>query len=341
MKDLDINKAIYSALFILIGMIWANNYGSHLLVFTIMFGILIFSYFDVKGTISLRLKELVFAGFLILILTPFAILSGGNLITILLFTTIIVFLSSMAIAVGPQTTKVAFLLSTWLLIALSIPGSISNALSLTISILFGGLIYLIFILLTSAYKRSDNEKTVNTSFSELRGISNKLKTHLNFNSPVLKFSLLRTIAVLIAIQISWMLFENKPLWTAYAVFFVMRPNLEYLIKPGIERAVGTLIGAVLASITIFLFSDYNMFLQIVFLFSASAIIAEGGKNYFLFISLLTYSIIIYFSIFSDVPVTASERILENLIGIGIALLTIVLLKLWSKRLPIDEHYLIS
>lgn len=333
-KQFDLKKGAYSALVILIGIVWVNLFGNRHVVFTILIGISLFSYFDIKAPLLHRVGELSITAILCTILTPLAILSGNSLPTAIIFTFLAVFISSMTLALGAQSTKIGFLMTAWLMVALSMPGDTAAAISTTLSLLTGWLIYLSYVLLMRNSAYSDSDFLEMMTFSQLENIGVRLKEHLVFKSPILQFALLRSLATALALFIGWSIFRNSPFWMAYAVFFVIRPGLDYSIKPGLQRAAGTLIGAVLAYFTVLFFPGNSMMLQFCFLVSLSGCIAEGGRQDGLFIGLFTYSLLIYFTISgADISEVAPRRVIAYLLGIILALVTIASLKYLPNTSP--------
>ena len=253
MNYFDIKKGVYSALVILTGMIWVNLYGNQYIVFTIMVGLFLFSCFDINAPLLHRVKELIITALLCAVLTPLAILSGNFLPTAIVLTFLVVFASSMALALGPQATKVGFFVTAWIMVALAVPGDAAAALRATLSFLGGGCFYLIYILITRNSKGLTNDTSEMMALQVLENVSAQLKRHLNLKSPIFQFALLRSVATALAVITGWILFDSNSYWVSYAVYFVTKPSPGYSMRPGMERAVGTLIGAVLAYFTVFVF----------------------------------------------------------------------------------------
>ncbi|MGI9536000.1 MAG: FUSC family protein [Desulfocapsaceae bacterium] len=310
-------------------------FGNHFVFFTAMIGFLLFSIYDISAASSSRLKEIVIHGSMSVLCTPLAIISGNHLITSILFLFSSVFLSSMAMSVGNRLTKSLFMTNAWLMIALAMPGSLEKALTASLCLLGGGCAYVVFSSIVNAFASAQSPEV--SSIEEFGAAKAQLCSHLSSTSPVLQFALLRSLSVSAALLIGWQLFDSVPFWMAYTVFFVVRPGLNYSLKPVIERGVGTLLGTLLAYCTILMMGVDSVQIKLLFLIALSACIAEGGTRYYLFVTLLTYALLLYLEVSgTDIIVMGNKRLLATLIGICIALLTIVFLK-YLPRLYRDKN----
>ena len=318
-------KGIIAFLILLSGLVWVEFFGNPFAFFTTMIGLLLFSIYDISAPTSSRLKEIVIHGSVSILCTPLAIISGNHLITSILFLFSAVFLSSMAMMVGNRLTKSLFMTNAWLMIALAVSGNPEKALTASLCLLGGGSAYVIFSSIVRIFSSAQSPEV--PSFEEFVTAKAQLCSHLSPTSPVLQFALLRSLSVSAALLIGWQLFESAPFWMAYTVFFVIRPGLNYSLKPAIERGIGTLLGTLLAYYTISMMGADSIQIKILLLIALSVCIAEGGTRYFLFVTLLTYALLLYLEVSGmDRHVMGNKRLLATLMGICMALLTTIALQ---------------
>ena len=331
-KYFDMKKGAYSAITILFGLILVNTFGNPFIFFTIIMGIFLCSCFDRNSPLLYRVRELIFTAIICIALTPIAVMSGDFLPTAIVVTFLAVFISSMALAFGTQMTKHAYYVTAWILIAEALPGNFDSALKTSLGLFCGVLIYLIFMM----FSRNDKSTFHNTSEIKISsGSANivvTLKQHYSLHSPIFQFALIRSVATALAVCLGWMLFDHKPFWVAYAVFFVMKPGAGHSMKLGIERAIGTLVATILAYFTLPIFPGNETLLQGLFLLFLSATVAEGGRRDGLFIALLTFTLFIFFHITgADIIAMGTKRIFANFLGILIAISAVMLLKFWARK----------
>ena len=324
-RYINSRKGLIAFLILLSGLVWVQLFENPFAVFTTMIGILLFSVYDISAPTSSRLKELLIHGAVSVFCTPVAIICGNFLPTSIVLLFFFVFLSSMAMAVGNRLTKSLFMTNAWLMIALAMPGGLEKALTASLCLLAGGCVYL----LLSSIAKTDPS----TSFSEASSIEectaakHKATSHLTIASPVSQFALLRSFSVSLALFIGWQLFESTPFWMAFTVFFVIRPGLDYSLKPAIERGAGTLLGTILGLYTVLIWGGDGSLVKLLLVLALSICIAEGGNRYYLFVTLLTYALLLYLAISgTEIAIMANKRLLATLLGICIALITIIFLK---------------
>lgn len=324
-KYINPKRGLYAFLILFLGLAFVELFGDHFAVFTVMIGILLFSFYDINDSAASRLKEFLIHGSVVVLCTPIAMVCGNFLNTSIIFLFSSVFLSSMAMAIGNRLTKSLFITNSWLMIALAMSGNMEKALAASLSVLAGGCVYVLFSSITKSVRSTTHFET--SSFAEIGALKHQITSHFNIASPILQFALLRSLSVSIALFIGWQLFKSAPFWVAYTVFFVVRPGLDYSLRPAIERGVGTLLGTILAYYTILIWGVDSTALKLLFMIALSACIAEGGVRYYLFVTLLTYALLLYLEASgTDIAIMGNKRLLATLLGICIALITTLILK---------------
>lgn len=237
--------------------------------------------------------------------------------------------------VGNRLTKSLFMTNAWLMIALALPGNPERALTASLYLLGGGCAYVVFSSIVKAFTSTQSLEL--SSIEEFGAAKAQLYKHLSPTSSVLQFALLRSLSVSTALLIGWQLFDSAPFWMAYTVFFVVRPGLNYSLKPAIERGIGTLLGTILAYYTVSMMGADSIQIKLLLVFALSVCIAEGGTRYYLFVTLLTYAVLLYLEVSgTDIIVMGNKRLLATLTGICIALVTIIFLKYLPRLLQAQK-----
>lgn len=324
-RYLNARKGIVAFLILLLGLAWVELFDDPFAVFTTMIGILLFSFYDISAPTSSRLRELFIHGGVSVICTPVAIICGNFLPASILLLFFSVFISSMSMAVGNRLTKSFFITNAWLMIALAMPGNIEKALTASLCLLIGGCVYVLFSSIIKSFASAQSLEI--SSLEEVTAAKKQGISHLTIASPISQFALLRSFSVSLALFIGWQLFESAPFWIAYTVFFVIRPGLDYSLKPAVERGIGTLLGTILALYTVLTWGGDGALIKLLLVIALSVCIAEGGVRYYLFVTLLTYALLLYLAASgTDVSIMGNKRLLATLLGICIALITIIFLK---------------
>jgi uncharacterized membrane protein YccC len=141
-----------------------------------------------------------------------------------------------------------------------------------------------------------------------------------FHTPISLFSLINTVGATLAAGISWGFAFPYPQWTPTTEILNARPDPRVTFGVTIQRLIGTVLGAIIASFLILTLEKTVVFLLIiaVALLIGFAVkdINAGLSIFFLTMSLL---LLISFSYPEDLSY-AVFRVLETLIGVGIAFL---------------------
>jgi uncharacterized membrane protein YccC len=135
--------------------------------------------------------------------------------------------------------------------------------------------------------------------------------------PLVAFSLLRALAMAVAVAIAWGFDLPNAYWMPLAALISMKPTLEQTRLVAAQRLVGALIGAVLAAV--FLLSIDNKHALEVLI---GLLIALGATirlvNYALYTACIAFGALVALDLPNPANLSAEgERVLYTLVGVGI------------------------
>lgn len=160
----------------------------------------------------------------------------------------------------------------------------------------------------------------------------QLKSHLNFHSPIFRFSVRLSIACLFAFALAFILpLGNYSYWIMLTIVVIMKPGFSLTKKRNSQRFFGTIIGILvglllLASIKIV---AVQLFLCMVFLLG---FFAFNKSNYTVSVVFITAMVIVSLDIYNNHQnMYILERIIDTVIGCVIALLASYVFPVWEVQ----------
>jgi uncharacterized membrane protein YccC len=145
------------------------------------------------------------------------------------------------------------------------------------------------------------------------------------NPQVLRHALRMAVAVPISLLIATWLSMPMPYWVPFAVVTILKPDYGSLLRRGVGRVVGTLLGASLAAALITVLHPSETLTVALAAVAAWAAYTTWRANFALGIGFVTALILIVLSTsLHDSTGTAFDRALDVAVGGGIALLSYLL-----------------
>src|SRR5690606_11716589 len=122
-------------------------------------------------------------------------------------------------------------------------------------------------------------------------------------------------------------------WIVLTILVILKPGFSMTKQRNYERAIGTVLGGILGALILFLIKD-DTALFIIMLVFMTIMFSLQRVNYFISVLFMTPYILIMFSFISNTTGDniVTERVLDTLIGSGIAFISIYLI------LPSWESY---
>jgi uncharacterized membrane protein YccC len=166
----------------------------------------------------------------------------------------------------------------------------------------------------------------------------KLTENISFKSPIFKHSLRLALVVVIGYCIGIALKMQNPYWILITIIVIMRPSFGLTKSRSIQRVLGTLIGAAIATIVILLTQNTTVYAVIatVSLPFAFSFLQLNYRNAAVFITL---NVIFLFAIFEpNILSVIQYRIIDTLIGASLSFLGMYfLLPSWQVE-NIHEYF---
>ena len=157
-----------------------------------------------------------------------------------------------------------------------------------------------------------------------------LRGHLSRNSAMLRHALRTSIATAAAVLLTKSLHLHRGYWTTLTCLVILQPYGSQTTAKALQRVVGTVVGAGVAIAVATWIHDPLQILGCVFLFIAVGV-ALMPLNYGLFAVFLTPTFVLLAERSSGEPGLASLRVVNTLLGAGMALAGARLLFPLSER----------
>jgi uncharacterized membrane protein YccC len=159
--------------------------------------------------------------------------------------------------------------------------------------------------------------------------ASKFRAHLNFRSPVLRFSLRLTLLFAVG-YLATLFFASDPYsyWLLLTVVIVARPRLALTWQRNLERLSGTLSGVLLAGLVLLLIKPVTVLLAIAGL-GLLCFFAWNRSAYARSVTGITVCVVICLSLYHGQPtVIAAARLWYSLAGCVLAFAGIFVFPVW-------------
>lgn len=150
--------------------------------------------------------------------------------------------------------------------------------------------------------------------------------NFSFKSAIFKHALRLSVAVMIGYGIGVLFDFQNPYWILLTLIVIMRPSYGLTKSRSKERIIGTLIGGAIAIAVVFITQNTYVY-AILGLGSLVIALSMIQKNYKTAATFITLSVVFIYALISpDVLTVIQFRIIDTLIGAGVA--TLAILFLW-------------
>ncbi|GAB4454804.1 MAG: hypothetical protein Kow0031_36650 [Anaerolineae bacterium] len=309
---------------------------------TAALGALIISMTDFGGPLPNRLKLMVGLTVSGSVLTLLGTAVGNSSWPAVVALFVITFICGLGFGGGQRAAILLFLLNLWLVIAQSL-SALGPPLQTAFGFALGGCAVMLLAALTSWWqrRRTPDDDTLDqplagappgTPWRQL------LASNLKPGSPWFIFALVRAVAVTLAMAAGILFFAEYPLWAAISTLIVISPDVNKAVPLGVQRAIGTALGAGLALLAGIVIGPGHTWLVVaLFLLGGFAMIALQYVNYILFATLMTFTLLAMFGLIrEDLMAVGQNRVAATIVGILLAVAAVTLLKLLSDRLNAAE-----
>lgn len=160
----------------------------------------------------------------------------------------------------------------------------------------------------------------------------RLITHLNFRSPVLRFSLRLTLLFAIGYGVTLLFAPNQySYWLLLTIVIVARPKLALTWQRNLERLSGTFVGVLIASAILFVIKPAVVLLII----AGSGLLCFFAWNRYVYawsVTGITICVVICLSLYHGHPTAIiSARVWYSLAGCILAFAGIFIFPVWTNK----------
>ena len=161
--------------------------------------------------------------------------------------------------------------------------------------------------------------------------------NLSIRSNIFRHSLRVSIATIIGYSISGFLPFGHGYWILLTIVVILKPAYSLTKRRNFERLMGTMAGALIGLLLLFFIQDRQVLFVLMLLFMVGTYVFLR-TNYLVCVTLMTPYVLLLFHLLypSDFRSILSDRVVDTLIGSGIAFLAnILIIPSWEHERIID------
>ncbi len=167
----------------------------------------------------------------------------------------------------------------------------------------------------------------------------RLRANLTTKSQACRHAIRLAVTLGLAVFLYRVIPLSRGYWVPITALVVLRPDFQATFGRGLARVVGTAVGIVLATgLLVLVAPDRAHFVGVALVLGFSlALYASVNVNYGIFSVFITAMVVVLLSFFEHAPVavTLEDRLLNTLIGSGLALIAYALWPTWQReRVPV-------
>jgi len=330
-KGINLPRGLVATAVLLVPFVVLAVWGDEKYWLSVSFGALFVGLSDPGGPYAMRLKTMAAVGLIGTVLTALGFgIGGGPWAIVLVVAVALTFLSGLAIRFGAHTYTAALMLLSWFLVAISVPAgehltpAHSGWWQQALAWLIGSAAW---IAITAIGWLARGRTSHATNFPEIPADAGETA----LTRPVILFSLIRAVAIGIAVAIAFGLHLPNADWMPIATLVAMKTTLGQAALASEQRIAGALIGALVA--TAFLLTvDGVHALEVVIVVAAAFAATFRAANYALYCAAVATVVLIA----EDIPnpsnlATEGRRVLFTFLGLGIGIVVLLLAGLLQRR----------
>ena len=230
--------------------------------------------------------------------------------------TVVVYLATVAAALGKPAAVRGLLMALWVILALALSGEVEAPSELALAFLVGGVlagvgVWIYGLVRPSPSSGVERPPLISTLVGELW-------------TPLGQFALIRGLSTGMATYLGSVLFPDFPIWVAVSVLVILQAELGATIQIGLLRTAGTLLGVLAATATLVVIGDSQTAVSAAFLLSGFAMMAFQKVNYAVFTLFLTTMLVFALHVTGDdATAGGTARLFATLIAAVIAFTAIL------------------
>lgn len=238
------------------------------------------------------------------------------------------YLTGLAYGLGPSAGRAGYLVLLWAVAVLIGESRAEDPPVTATAFLLGGVAAMIVVILVFAVERQrGRDDPTPTDDSALPAPQGPPHLAALVRSDIGIYCLVRAILVAVAVLLGYWITTDglDPYWIAIVVLIVFLPDLDQTLFKGLQRGIGTLVGAGLATAIIELI-DSDVVIVGAMLVATFGAVAFYSANYLIYAFFLTNAVLIYYWFDTDEALSGPPtRLLATAIGLALAMGAMVLL----------------
>ncbi len=330
-KALNVPRAVAAAIVLLPVVIVLEVLDLPHYVVTVVFAVLYVGLSDPGGDFGHRAASMGVVALIGALLTLLGFAIGPEawgLVVVAAF--VVTMASGLAIKFGVHRFVALLLLNYWFLTAISVAlgyeleGVATSAWSQALAWLAGSAFWIAF---AGVFWLARGRESRPSPVPEIPGDVSPRK----LTRPMILFALIRSIAVAIAVAIPFGLDLPEADWMPIATLVAMKPDLGQSTRAAEQRLAGAIVGALIAAVLLVAVDNRQVLeVAVVLIFTAGA--AIRGVNYALYNAAIAAGVLIAIDLPHATNFTDEAlRVLYTLLGVGLALLVMLLATQLGKR----------
>ena len=281
-----------------------------------------------KDPISYRMRRLGIITLVGALLTALGLVIGVNAVLAVLSTFVITLMLGATLAWGKPAAFAAYLLNIWFITSLSFQGGAAQALPQALAWLVGGALCMLMALVH--FKRQPTPSEAVQGTAQVRSQKSLFATYFalfRFTSPPFRFVLLKALAVTVGTAIGLRFGIPYAHWIPVFTLVILQPDYKQTLNIIIERLIGTIVAAVLASVLLVGVQNQYLLASIIMAFAFLAVVMhEVNMLSYIFFNTVVILLLLDFS----TPGSLTDvwaRMLNAFIG---ALISVVVVFLFMR-----------
>ena len=323
-KGFNLTRALEVVAVMVVPLIVLGVLGKEKFWESLAFGVLFVGLSDPGGTYRVRFQEMAWVALVGTSLTALGfVVGGGPWGWVVLTGFVVTLVSGLALKYGVHRYTSAMLLNSWYLVVIAVPAgehlhaSTSDWSGQALAWLIGSAIWIALTYLGWLVRGRHAQAS---HFPEIPGDM----TTTALTKPVIMFSLLKALAIAIAIGIAFGLHVPNADWMPIATLVAMKGTLDQTTLVAEQRLVGALIGAAIATVCLVAI-DSKYVLDGVIVVLAAFAGAVRGVNYTIYCSAMAGLVLVGMDLSHPSNFTDElHRVLFTLCGVAIAWVVMLL-----------------
>ncbi|WP_430869207.1 FUSC family protein [Demequina aurantiaca] len=252
-------------------------------------------------------------------LSLLSLVVGDDTLRAIILWPVTIYLAGLAVAYGKSVFYAGYFLVFWVLFAmLAASRSPGEPIYYAASFLVGGIIALIVMAVRLRFGWIDDSAMEPTSTPRLRDVA---------KSDIGVFAAMWALTMAVAVGLGYTFWSVEPFWVASTLLVVMQPDVAKGRRTGIQRAIGSAVGGLLALTIITAFPDFvtSGFFVLYFLVATALCVMFYWANYMIYAFFMTQAVVIYYGHeVGNFTLAGGQRMIGVLLGVVIGIVGLAL-----------------